>query len=94
MTTDELTQEFAKTSGKFLVTDLIFSLNEMQSKDPAFAMAAAADAVLAFEALLKQQTNAREDHIQLACQLASAAFFNSSTNMSCDIRYLDEEELE
>ena len=94
MTTEELTHEFSKASGKYLITDLVFSLNEMQSKDPSFAMAAAADAVLAFEALLKQQTNARDDHIQLACQLASAAFFNSSTNMSCDIKYLDEEELE
>ena len=60
MTTEEMTAEFAAASGKYLITNLIISLNEMQSKDPAFAAATAADAVLAFEALLKQHTNAGE----------------------------------
>lgn len=92
MTTEEMASEFAKASGKYLITDLIFSLNELQSKDPAFATAAAADAVLAFEALLKQHTNAKEDHIQLACQLFSCAVFNSSTDTVASISYLDEEQ--
>lgn len=92
MTTEEMASEFASVSGKYLVTDLIVSLNEMQSKDPAFAMAAAADAVLAFEALVKAHTNAKDEHIQLACQLFSAAVFNSSTNTVASISYLDEEQ--
>ena len=91
MTTEEMASEFASVSGKYLVTDLIISLNELQSKDPSFALAAAADSVLAFEALVKAHTNAKEEHIQLACQLFSAAVFNSSTNTVASISYLDEE---
>ena len=90
MTTEEMASEFASVSGKYLVTDLIISLNELQSKDPSFALAAAADSVLAFEALVKAHTNAKEEHIQLACQLFSAAVFNSSTNTVASISYLDE----
>lgn len=37
MTTEEMASEFASVSGKYLVTDLIISLNELQSKDPSFA---------------------------------------------------------
>ena len=74
------------------MTDLIFSLNEVQSKDPAFATAAAADCVLALEALLKNHTNAKKEHIQLACQLFSAAIFNSSTNIEANISYLGDDE--
>ena len=92
MTTEEMASEFASVSGKYLVTDLILSLNELQSKDPSFALAAAADSVLAFEALVKAHTNAKEEHIQLACQLFSAAVFNSSTNTVASISYLDEEQ--
>ena len=43
-------------------------------------MAACGDAVLAFESVVEAGTNAMEKHIQLACQLLSAAMFNSSTN--------------
>ena len=92
MTTEEMASEFASVSGKYLVTDLIISLNELQSKAPSFALAAAADSVLAFEALVKAHTNAKEEHIQLACQLFSAAVFNSSTNTVASISYLDEEQ--
>ena len=92
MTTEEMASEFASVSGKYLVTDLIVSLNELQSKDKSFALAAAADSVLAFEALVKAHTNAKEEHIQLACQLFSAAVFNSSTNTVASISYLDEEQ--
>lgn len=92
MTTEEMASEFASVSGKYLVTDLIISLNELQSKDPSFALAAATDSVLAFEALVKAHTNAKEEHIQLACQLFSAAVFNSSTNTVASISYLDNEE--
>ena len=91
MTTEEMASEFASVSGKDLVTDLIISLNELQSKDPSLDLAAAADSVLAFEALVKAHTNAKEEHIQLACQLFSAAVFNSSTNTVASISYLDEE---
>ena len=90
MTSQEMASEFASVSGKYLITDLIISLNELQSKDPSFAIAAAADSVLAFEALVKAHTNAKEEHIQLACQLFSAAVFNSSTNTVASISYLDE----
>ena len=92
MTTEEMASEFASVSGKYLITDLIISLNELQSKDPSFAIAAAADSVLAFEALVKAHTNAKEEHIQLACQLFSAAVFNSSTNTVASISYVDDEE--
>ena len=91
MTTEEMASEFSSVSGKYLVTDLIVSLNELQSKDKSFALAAAADSVLAFEALVKAHTNAKEEHIQLACQLFSAAVFNSSTDTVANITYLDEE---
>ena len=95
MTSQEMASEFASVSGKYLITDLIISLNELQSKDPSFAIAAAADSALAFEALVKAHTNAKEEHIQLACQLFSAAVFNSSTNTVASISYVDnEEELE
>lgn len=90
MNTEEMAMEFASVSGKYLITDLILSLNELQSKDPSFALAAAADSVLAFEALVKAHTNAKEEHIQLACQLFSAAVFNSSTNTMARVSYLDE----
>lgn len=89
MTTEEMASEFASVSGKYLVTHLLISLNEMQAKDPAFAMAAAADSVLAFESLVKAHTNASEEHIQLACQLFSCALFNSSTTTQCNINYLE-----
>jgi len=92
MTTEEMASEFASVSGKYLVTDLIVSLNELQSKDKSFALAAAADSVLAFEALVKAHTNAKEEHIQLACQLFSAAIFNSSTNTVADIHYIEDNE--
>ena len=92
MTTEEMAMEFASVSGKYLITDLILSLNELQSKDPSFALAAAADSVLAFEALVKAHTNAKEEHIQLACQLFSAAVFNSRTNTVASISYHDEED--
>ena len=92
MTSQEMASEFASVSGKYLITDLIISLNELQSKDPSFAIAAAADSVLAFEALVKAHTNAKEEHIQLACQLFSAAVFNSSTNTVASISYVDDEE--
>lgn len=92
MTTEEMASEFASVSGKYLITDLIISLNELQSKDPSFALAAAADSVPAFEALVKAHTNAKEEHIQLACQLFSAAVFNSSTNTVARISYLNEEQ--
>ena len=92
MTSEEMASEFATVSGKYLITDLIISLNELQSKDKSFALAAAADSVLAFEALVKAHTNAKEEHIQLACQLFSAAIFNSSTNTVASINYVDDEE--
>ena len=92
MTTEEMASEFASASGKYLVTDLIISLNELQSKDKSFALAAAADSVLAFEALVKAHTNAKDEHIHLACQLFSAAVFNSRTNTVASISYLDEEQ--
>ena len=41
MTTEEMAGEFASVSGKYLIIDLILSLNELQSKDPSFALAAA-----------------------------------------------------
>ncbi len=90
MNTEEMAMEFASVSGKYLITDLILSLNELQSKDPSFALAAAAASVLAFEALVKAHTSAKEEHIQLACHLFSAAVFNSSTNTMARVSYLDE----
>lgn len=90
MTTEEMTSAFAETSGKYLITNLVLSLNEMQSKDRSFATAAAADAVLAFEALVKAHTNASAEHIEAACQLFSAALFNSSTNIAAEITYTEE----
>ena len=63
--------------------------NEVSSRDPAFAMAACGDAVLAFESVVEAGTNAKQKHIQLACQLLSAALFNSSTNTVASISYDD-----
>ena len=80
-----------RCQGKYLITDLIISLNELQSKDKSFALAAAADSVLAFEALVKAHTNAKEEHITLACQLFSAAIFNSSTDTAANIHYIEED---
>ena len=91
MTSEEMASEFATVSGQYLITDLIISLNELQSKDKSFALAAAADSVLAFEALVKAHTNAKEEHIKLACQLFSAAIFNSSTGIEANIHYIEEE---
>lgn len=90
MTIEEMTSEFASASGKYLITDLVLSLNEMLSKDRSFATAAAADAVLAFEALVKAHTNGSTEHVEVACQLFSAALFNSSTNIAVDITYTEE----
>lgn len=59
ITTEESASEFAKTSGKYLVTYLNLSLNELQNKDPSIVWDAAADSALAFEALVKANTNAK-----------------------------------
>ena len=78
-------------SGKYLVTDLLISINELHSKDTIFALAAAVDSVLAFEALVKAHNNAKKENIQLACHLFSAAVFKSRTNTVASISYLDGE---
>ena len=87
MTTEELTAEFAKVSGNQVLTELILCLNELCSKEPAFATAAAADSVLAFESLVRRFTEAKEEHVTLACQLFSAAVFNAATDVQATITY-------
>ena len=87
MTTEELTAEFSKVHGQRALAELIACLHEVNSKDPAFAIAACSDAVLAFEALVKGHTNADEKCIEAACGLFAAALFNGFTNYQVDIVY-------
>lgn len=87
MTSDEMSAEFQQVSGAHQLTELIACLHEVHGKDPAFAMAACADAVLAMESLLKSHTNADAACIETACSTFSAALFNSSTNYSVNIVY-------
>ena len=89
MTTEELTKEFSKVHRKHAMAELIACLHEVSSKDPAFAMAACSDAVLAFEALVKGHTNADEKCVESACGLFAAALFNGFTNYQVDIIYSD-----
>jgi len=60
MTSEEMTSEFARVSGRYGVTELIHCLTEACSKDPSFSTAAATDAVKAFESLVRAHTNARQ----------------------------------
>ncbi len=83
--------EFSTVSGRHAITELVHCLNEACCKDPSFATAAAADAVYAFETLVRTHTNAREDHITTACQLFSAAVFNAATDIQAEITYLRDE---
>ena len=75
-------------SDNYAVNEFAHWLTEALSKDPHFWLTAAAERVLALESLIREHTNAREDHITTACQLFSAAIFNASTNVKADIRYL------
>lgn len=92
MTTEELTAEFSKFHGQYAMTELIACLHEVNSKDPAFAMAACSDAVLAFESLIKGHTNADENCVESACGLFAAALFNGFTNYEVNILYKEDEE--
>ena len=90
MSSDEMSAEFLQVSGAHQLTELIACLHEVQSKEPAFAMAACSDAILALEALLKSHTNADPACIETACSTFGAALFNSSTNYSVNIVYKDD----
>lgn len=87
MTTEELTAEFSKVHGQHAMAELIACLHEVNSKDPAFAMAACSDAVLAFEALIKGHTNADDRCVETACSLFAASLFNGFTNYQVNIIY-------
>ena len=91
MNSSDLSAEFQQVSGAHQLTELIACLHEVHSKEPAFAMAACADAVLAMESLLKSHTNADAACIETTCSTFSAALFNSSTNYSVNIVYEDDE---
>ena len=91
MTSEDMAAEFAKVSGRYGLTELIHCLTEACSTDASFAMAASAAAVKAVESLVRAHTNAREDHIHVACGLFSAAIFNAATNVQADITYLEDE---
>ena len=91
MTSEDLSAEFIKYSGNQVLTELILCLNELCSKDPAFATAAAIDSVLAFEALVRKFTDAKEEHIVTACQLFSCAVHNAATDVQSKIIYETED---
>ena len=90
MTNDELTTEFQHISGAHQLTELIACLHEVHSKEPAFAMAACSDAIMALEALLKSHTNADPTCIETACSTFGSALFNRSTNYCVNIFYEDD----
>ena len=91
MNSSDLSAEFQQVSGAHLLTELLACLHEVHSKEPAFAMAACSDAILAMEALLKSHTNADPTCIETACSTFGAALFNSSTNYSVNIIYKDDD---
>ena len=74
-------------AGRQLTIDFASRLNEAVNVDPAFAAAACADAVLAMEALLKSQTNAKQESIEVACSTFATALYNGNTNYRCNIVY-------
>ena len=82
-------KEHLIATGAHQLTELIFSLHEVHSKEPSFSMAACSDVILALEALLKSHTNADRACIGTLCSTFRAALFSSSTNYSFNIVYDD-----
>lgn len=83
--TDSLAEEFQQHAGRALTVEFASCLNQTLNKEPAFSAAVCADTVLAFEALLKSQTNARQDIVELACSTFAAALYNACSDYKCTI---------
>ena len=85
--TDPITEEFHSLVGRQLTIDFVKRLTEATNKDAAFSTAACVDAVLAFEALLKSQTNANEYDVETACSLFAVSIYNSLSDYKCSVIY-------
>lgn len=83
----ELDKELQLVMGELNIDELIEALLEVQRKPPAFAMAACADAVIAFENLIKRHTNLDADDIENACGALSIALFNAATTQTAEAVY-------
>ena len=87
-----LNKELQLMSGQQTIPHLISCLKDLLAKEPAFAGAAAADAILAFEALLKTHCNADAEVLQIACGSMGVALINACTTNQAAIRWANDDE--
>lgn len=73
--------------GNLALEDLILHLQKLKDKEPCFAMAAASDAVLSVEKLVRNHTNFAEEDIVRALSVVSVALFNAGTYTEALVEY-------
>jgi len=87
-----LNKELQLMSGQQTIPHLISCLKELLGKEPAFAGAAVADAILAFEGLLKTHCNADQEVLQIACGSMGVALMNDCTTNAAAIKWANDDE--
>ena len=92
MEDSHLNKELQLMSAQQTITHLISCLKDLQGKEPAFAGAAVADAILAFKALLKTHCNADAEVLQIACGSMGVALMNACTTNQAAIRWANDDE--
>lgn len=92
MEDSHLNKELQLMSAQQTIPHLIFCLKDLLGKEPAFAGAAVADAILAFEALLKTHCNADAEVLQIACGSMGVALTNACTTNQAAILWANDDE--
>ena len=81
----ELSKSLQLRAGKETLKHFTKCMVKLQETEPCFAMAAAADAILALEALIKSHTNADEETLEICCGTFGVALFNAGTTHTASI---------
>ena len=89
----ELAKALQLRAGEGSIQGLIDCLTELQSKEPAFAYAAAVDTVRAFETLIKRHSNISDEAMQIVGGAFTCAIFNAGTNQSGSLIECNPDEL-
>ena len=87
---DDERKELELQMGQLALQDLIQRLKDLQEKPPCFATAAAADAVLSVEKLVRNHTNFDEEDIVSALGVMSVALFNAGTNINAQVESVED----
>jgi len=87
-----LNKELQLMSGQQTIPHLITCLKDLLGKEPAFAGAAVADAILAFEALIKTHCKADAEVLQIACGSMGVALMNACTTNQAAISWANDDE--